>query len=395
MLETIRSTICEIQSEIVALRHELHAHPEIRFQETWTSARVARFLDEAGIPYTRGHARGTGIVAVVEGTGERGVLLRADMDALELEEETGLPYASQFPGRMHACGHDGHTACLCGVAKALARHRVLLKGTVKLVFQPAEEQGGGGRYIVEEGVLAHVQAAFALHAWPGIPAGQAALREGYVMAGADFFRIDIQGRGGHGADPATSVDPIIVAAHLTTALQSVVSREVNPWEAAVLTIGHIEAGSTENIIPDTARMEGTLRALTPDVRLHLRRAIERIAHSIAEAFRASATVTFEACCYPPLKNDPELCALAREVATSVLGPGNVSRLPHPFMTAEDFAFYAERVPGAFLFLGNDALGVAEPPRLHTPRFDFNDAIFPQAIELMALLAIRFLDERAA
>ena len=392
MNESVRDAVRDVLPEVVELRRELHAHPEIRFEERWTSDRIARFLDEAGIAHTRGHAKGTGIVGVVEGAGDRTVALRADMDALEIQEKTGALYASRIKNRMHACGHDGHTACLCGAAKVLARHRALLKGRVKLIFQPAEENEGGGRYMVEEGVLDDVQAAFALHAWPTLPAGKAAIARHQVMAGADFFRIDIHGKGGHGANPGPTVDPIVVAAHIITALQTIVSRETDPWDAAVVTIGRVQAGSAPNIIPEHARLEGTFRALTRAERTRITAAIRRIAGTTAQAFRATAEMDLDEHGYPPLTNDPAMSAFAQETVRATFGAEALAEFTHPYMVAEDFAFYLDRVPGAFILLGNDAPEEADPPLLHTPRFNFNDEAIPMAVELLCTLALRFLNQ---
>jgi len=391
MTPSIREHIQHILPALTTLRHELHAHPEIRFEEVWTSDRIAAFLEEAGVPFSRGYAKGTGIVAVLEGEGPRTVALRADMDALELQEETGVPYASKIPGRMHACGHDGHMSCLCGAVHALAAQREDLRGTVKFIFQPAEEQAAGGRFIVEEGVLDGVDAAFALHAWPQYAAGTAGAGTGSVMAAADFFRIEIRGLGGHGADPATAVDPIVTAAHIITALQTIASRETNPWDATVVSVARVEAGTTSNIIPDTAWMEGTFRSLTEPVRQRMRAAIERIAGDVARAFRATAQVSFGKNPYPPTVNDPEMSVFARDTIQDILGQGSLVPVTHPYMTAEDFSFYLERVPGAFIFLGNSDQQGGEVPPLHSPRFNFNDAALPFGAEILATLALRFLN----
>jgi len=387
----LSETVREISPELVELRHELHRHPELCFEEGWTSDRIAAFLENANIEHTRGHGRGTGIVATIEGA-QPGptIALRADMDALALDEATGLPYASEIPGRMHACGHDGHSACLCGVGKALALHRDDFRGSVKLIFQPGEEQAAGGRVMVEEGLLDDVDAVFALHAWPSLPVATVAIGMDRVMASADFFRIDIYGKGGHGADPAATVDPVLVAAHIVTALQSVVSRELDPWEAAVLTVAHIESGTTTNIIPEHAWMEGTLRALTPEVRTSLAQSVARIASSTAEAFRAVAETTVDGNGYPPLSNDPEMAQLARAATSAVLGRAAVHDIPHPYMVAEDFAFYLERAPGAFIFLGNDTPGTSSSPNLHTPTFDFNDDAIAVGIDVMTSVALSAL-----
>lgn len=390
----MRELDCTIQAilpELVELRHELHQHPEIRFEEVWTSDRVARFLDETGVPYTRGHAKGTGIVATLRGEGSRTVALRADMDALEIQEETGLPYASRIPNRMHACGHDGHTTCLLGTVRALARHREWLKGTVKFIFQPAEEQAAGGRFIVQEGVLDDVDGVFALHAWPAVPVGRIGLREGWFMASADWFEMVVRGKGCHGADPGSGVDPVVVAAHITTALQTIASREIDPWEPAVVTVAQINGGSATNIIPDTATLRGTYRSFKTEIHHTLRESIRRIAENTAAALRAGVEVAFGTEeVYPPLFNDIEMTGFVRETARRVFGQESVVDLPHPSMTAEDFAFYLERVPGAFICLGNNRTPERPSASLHNCRFDFSDDAIPIGVKLLSAIAIDFL-----
>ncbi len=395
MLPTIGPEIEALVPEITALRHELHMHPEIRFEEHWTSERIARYLTEAGVPYTRGHALGTGIVATIEGGAPgRTVALRADMDALPLVEKTGVPYASTIPQRMHACGHDGHSAILCGTAKTLWAQREHLRGRVKLIFQPAEEQAAGGRFIVSEGLLDDVDAVFALHGWPDLEAGTLGVGDGCIMGSADYFCIDIHGKGGHGADPASAIDPVVVAAHVVTALQSIISRETNPWDAAVVSAARIETGIASNVIPEWARIDGTYRALRPEIRARVQAGIERIATNVAAAFRATATVTIGEDGYPPLHNDPTMAALARAAAADVLGTGAVKPVTHPYLTAEDFAYYLQKVPGAFIFLGVRPPGVApqDQPTLHSPRYNFNDAALPIGMKTMCSVAARFLAE---
>ena len=391
--KSVSETISALLPELMALRHELHEHPEIRFEERWTSDRISRYLTEAGVPHTRGHALGTGIVATIEGAlpGPT-IALRADMDALEIHEETGLPYASQIPQRMHACGHDGHSTMLCGAAKVLQQHRHTLRGRVKCIFQPAEEQAAGGRYIVSEGLLDDVNAVFAMHCWPDLAVGTATAGDGRVMASADYFCIDVNGKGGHGADPASTIDPIVVAAHIVTALQGIVSREVNPWDSAVVSVACINAGQASNVIPGTARIEGTYRALCPKVRARVQEGIERVASGVATAFRATATTYTGEDGYPVLDNDPGMAKFAREVIATALGPNAEIPLTHPYMTAEDFAYYLQKVPGAFIFLGNRAAHVApgEAPTLHTATFNFNDDALPHGVALLTTLATRFL-----
>jgi len=386
----IEDTIAAMVPELIALRRDFHAHPEIRFEEHWTSDRIAAFLDEIGVPYTRGYAGGTGIVARLEGQGTDTVALRTDMDALELDEADPRIYASKTPHRMHACGHDGHIACLCGVAKALSLHRRELNGNVKLIFQPAEEREGGGRRMVEEGALDGVKAVFAQHAWPEIPAGRFGVREGTIMASADWFRIDVIGKGCHGAHPDEGVDSLVVAAHITTALQSIVSREVAPTDPAVVTVGRIVGGVAQNIIPETAFIEGTFRTFKPAVRDTVQSAIDRIARGVAAAFRATAQVAFGDS-YPVLTNDTAMTELARKTIQETLGPNALVEIDHPSMGAEDFAYYLQRVPGAMIWLGTGRPGRENPP-LHSPHFDFNDDAIEPAVRVLSKIVLRALEK---
>jgi amidohydrolase len=388
--DSIAARADAIAPGIADLRHELHQHPEIRFEEHWTSDRVAQFLTALNVPHTRGHAKGTGIVATLEGSGDKTVLLRADIDALEIQEETGLPYASKIPNRMHACGHDGHTASLCGVIQLLSGMRDALPGTIKFVFQPAEEIAAGGRYIVEEGVLDDVDAAFALHGWPTIPVGQIGLRPGPMLAGADNFEIEVVGKGCHAAAPHNGVDPIVVAAHITTALQTIVSREVDPLDASVVSVTIIHGGAASNVVSDRALMEGTFRALNKRVRDEIATALVRVAQEIARAFRAEARVTILENAYPPLINDPDATEFVFDTARDVLGASRCIEMERPFMGAEDFAFYLEKAPGAFICLGVNPSETEPYPALHNAKYDFNDNAIPTAITLMSNLALRSL-----
>jgi len=290
---------------------------------------------------------------------------------------------------MHACGHDGHMACLCGAAKVLAQHRDDLRATVKLIFQPGEELAGGARCMVEQGVMEDVDAVFGLHGWPGLAVGKVGVRSGTIMACARFFRITIEGKGCHGADPAVGIDPIVAAAHVITALQTVASRELDPAESCVVTIGRFAAGTTGNIIPDAAVLEGTIRALTVDSAEVVMRAVERIARDVCGACRAAATVAFGEHAYPPVVNDPVMTDFARDTLSTVLGPDSVAEIDRPSMTAEDFAFYLHKAPGAFLWLGLAPAGVHRAIPLHNARFDFNDEAIPPGIHLLTALALRF------
>ena len=389
MMDHMTAAISEILPEITALRHELHAHPEAGFEEEWTSDRIARFLGEAGIACKRGYARGTGIVADIEGEGRKTIALRADMDGLEMQEESRLPYVSKVPNRMHACGHDGHAACLCGAAKIFARHRERLRGRVRLIFQPAEEPVSGASCMVSEGVMNGVDAVFALHAWPALPAGHIGVRAGTIMAGASRFRITVHGKGCHGAEPAAGIDPVVAAAHITTVLQTVVSRELDPLETGVVTVGRIVAGTAPNIIPETATLEGTCRALTTEDGATLARSVQRIAEHTARALRATAEVEFQEVPCPPTVNDPRMVDLVRATIGATLGHDKSVEIARPSMAAEDFAFYLQKAPGALLWLGN-APGDGRPPAsLHSACFDFNDETIPAALALLTGIATRF------
>ncbi len=382
-----------IMPEIIQLRHELHAHPEIRFKEEWTSNRIAAFLEEKMIPYDRGFANGTGIVATLRGKTDRTVALRADMDALPITEETGLPYASVFPGCMHACGHDGHMAALCGAAAILAVMRDQLKANVKFIFQPGEESAGGARLMIRDGALDDVEAIFGLHGWPDLPLGVVGLRSGALMAGAQDFFVEIEGKGSHGATPHAGIDPLVAAAHVVMALQTIVSRRINPLEAAVVTVGQLHAGSGTNIIPTVARLSGTIRAFQPETMEQLRSHIAEIVTSTARAHQCRAGVLFGDCPYPPLINTPTMTALVNNTVTELFGKDAIVELDKPVMMAEDFAFYLEKVPGNFFYLGLQKNGSPsdETPRLHSPRFDFPDDALEPATQLFVAIALRYID----
>ncbi len=392
MADDLTQTIDSLVPEIASLRHELHEHPEIRFEEKWTSDRIAQFLDSTGVPYKRGYAKGTGIVAELKGGASgKTVLLRADMDALEIQEETGLPYASKIPDRMHACGHDGHSACMCGVVKTLAKHRDRIKGTVKFVFQPGEEEAAGGRYIVQEGVLDGVDAAFALHGWPTLPVGHIGIKSGAMLAGAGVFKIVVHGKGCHAADPGAGIDPIVVGSHIVTAFQTIVSRETNPWDAGVVSVTKFHAGTASNINPESAVLEGTYRSLNDAQHLRIEESMRRIAESTGIAMRARVEVHFSENRYPVLYNDPRMTDFVIQTGTKLFGEQNITQFDVPYMGAEDFSYYLQKAPGAFVCLGVNPNPDAPYPPLHSPKFNFGDAPIPIAIRLMSNLALRFLN----
>ena len=393
-VERIRSLVAEELPRLVALRRDLHRHPEVGYEEVRTAGVIVRELSEAGVAHVGGLAGGTGVLAHVPGPGDRAVALRADIDALPILESSGRPYASATPGRMHACGHDGHTAIMVGTARVLARlasHRPLPR-PVTLVFQPAEEGGAGGRRMVEDGALdgsrlgCPVAEIHALHGWPELELGHVATRDGAMMAARDRFQIAIDGAGAHAAWPHRSADPIVCAAAMVTALQSVVSRNVPPLEAAVVSVTVIEAGSAFNVIPNRAVLKGTLRSLSEETRCLLERRVERIAHGIAEAHGCRATCDLQRG-YPVTVNHPAAVGRFRSVALEALGEARVHHMAAPVMGGEDFAFYGAHVPSCYWTLGLAPGGAPYPP-LHAPDFDFNDDAIATGVELMCCLAVR-------
>jgi hippurate hydrolase len=381
--EEVRESFGE---DIVSLRREIHKEPELGFDTEKTAEKVLAALDGLPLEIQTGVAE-NGVVATLKGKGEGSTIaLRADMDALPIHEETGLPFASGTDGKMHACGHDGHTSMLVGAARALSQDhlRERLNGTVKFVFQPAEEGGGGGRVMVEEGVAEDVDSIFALHLWPGLPVGTVATKGGPIMAAADAFEMRLKGSGGHGAMPHLAADAVVIAAQVVTALQTIVAREVNPVEPAVLTVGEIGAGSAFNIIPETARLGGTVRTLDPDLRERMPQRIEDLAKGVAKGMRGDAELDYTFS-YPVTSNDASAAKTALGVAGELFGEDRVVELGHPSMGAEDFSFFLEKVPGAFIWLG-----VGDVSGLHTPQFAFDEEILPQGAALFTALALETL-----
>jgi len=385
-----------IESEMVALRHHLHAHPELAFEELATSDLVAQRLSEWGYEVHRGLG-GTGVVGTLrKGTGTRRLGLRADMDALPITENTGLPYASRHAGKMHACGHDGHTATLLAAARHLATQGVF-EGTLNLIFQPAEEGLGGGRRMIEDGLfqLFPCDAIFALHNMPGFPVGQFGFKAGSFMASSDTVLITVRGQGGHGSAPHQSRDPVVAAATLILALQTVVARNVDPRDMAVVSVGAIHAGDAPNVIPESVALKLSVRAYRPEVRAQLRDRITELAQAQAAALGCVAEVDYH-WRYPALVNDPASTELARQVALDWLGPQGVMENVQPLTGSEDFSFMLEQCPGSYFIVGN---GVGEHHgsggcMVHNPGYDFNDAILPLAATYWVRLAERFLSTAA-
>ncbi len=368
----IVNRIADLQPEIAAWRQDLHAHPELRYDVHRTAAFVAEKLKSFGCDEVVPGIGRTGVVGVIRGrAGGKVVGLRADMDALPLEEETGLPYKSQNPGKMHACGHDGHTAMLLGAAKYLAETRNF-SGTAVVIFQPAEEGGAGALAMVKDGLISRfgIQEVFGMHNFPGLPLGQFAIRPGAMMASADHLTIDLEGKGGHAARPHLSIDTLLVGAQIVNQLQSIVARNVDPLEAAVVSICMFQAGHTDNVIPQHAQLRGTARALTDEVRNTLLQRIDDVVQGTARMYGAKAKLT---CTngYPVLVNNNRQTEFAAAVAREIAGSDKVDTEVAPVMGAEDFAFMLGERPGAFIFVGNgDSAG------LHHPAYNFNDEAIP-------------------
>jgi amidohydrolase len=382
----IINRIAEFHADMMQWRRDIHAHPETAFEEHRTAATVAALLTGFGVAVDRGLA-GTGVVGTVAGRlpGNRAIMLRADMDALHIHEKNGFAHVSQNGGKMHACGHDGHTAMLLGAARYLAETRNFA-GAVHLVFQPAEESEGGGRRMIEDGLFAKfpVEAVFGMHNWPGLPVGEFAVRPGPMMASSDHIEITVAGKGGHAAMPHLAVDPILAAAQIVTALQSIVSRNVHPMEGAVVTVTQFHAGDSWNVIPPEVLLRGTARAFQPAVRDLLERRIRTIAESVAAAHGATAAVRYERH-YPPTINSEAETALAAAALDEIVGPARVRRDLLPSMGAEDFSFMLHERPGSYVWIGN-----GDGDGLHNPNYDFNDEILPLGASYWARLVERFL-----
>jgi hippurate hydrolase len=383
--DPVERGIAAYLDEIIALRHDLHQYPELAFQERRTSKIIASNLSSWGYEVATGIA-GTGIVATLKrGSGEKRIGIRADMDALPIEEATGLEYASNNPGVMHACGHDGHSSILLASARYLAEQGNF-DGTLRLIFQPAEEIGAGARKMISEGLFERfpVDAVFGLHNWPGVATGQFGFVAGAAMASVDQANIRIVGKGGHGAEPHRAIDPVLASASFITALQSVVSRNVDPQEMAVATVGSIHAGSASNVIPESVELKLTMRAFNERVREQLSARIPALACAQAESFGAVAEVDYRLG-FPALINHREETAFAREVAIDTFGAARVEVDFKPRTASEDFAFMLQAQPGSYLFVGN---GDSAP--LHSAHYNFDDAIIAPAARYWVRLAETFL-----
>ena len=369
----IVNRIADLHGEIMAWRRDIHAHPELLYDVHRTAASVAEKLERFGCDEVVTGIGRTGVVGVIRGSkaGERVIALRADMDALPIEEANDVPYKSTVPGRMHACGHDGHTAMLLGAARYLSETRNFA-GSAVVIFQPAEEGGAGGRAMVQDGLMDRfrIEEVYGMHNYPGLPIGEFALRPGPLMAAADRITIEIEGRGGHAARPHLSVDTVLVGAQIINQIQSIVARNVDPLQAAVISICVFQSGTADNVIPQTALLRGTARSLTPEVRDLLEQRLREVVSGTAQLYGASAKLTYRRD-YPVTRNHERQAAFAASVAAQVVGEERVDAEVAPLMWAQDFSFMLEARPGAFIYVGNgDSAGI------HHPAYDFNDEVIP-------------------
>lgn len=397
-LSALRRESEALRDRVVAIRRDLHQHPELAFEEVRTASIVAEALTALGYEVQTGIGK-TGVVGVMEG--ERAsalphtLLIRFDMDALPIHEQVDVPFRSVYDGKMHACGHDAHTAIGIGVAELLARHRDRWGGTVKFVFQPAEEIVAGAPAMIRDGVLENPKPSrvLSMHVWADEEVGVVGITDGPTMAASGAFTLAVRGRGAHGAAPNLGVDPILASAHVITALQSIVARNVSPLSSGVVTVGSIHGGTAPNIIPDLVEMRGTIRAFEDEVMALLRERIAAIATSVAAALGAQAQVTFSEQGTPATVNHPRMAALARQVAAQLPGVTRV-RDDHRTMGAEDCAFFLQAAPGAYIFVGagNRARGITEPH--HSPRFQIDEDALPLSVALMTACALRFLNDES-
>lgn len=379
----------EIKEELIAVRRDLHRHPEIGFEERYTADKVANYLKECGYEVTEGIG-GTGVIGVLYGANEGPTFaLRACLDALEVPEQTGVDYASEFPGRMHACGHDGNMTVTLGAAKILAQYKDVLNGNIKVIFQPSEENTGGAAEIVAADGLKNpdVDAIITPHIWHGIPKGKICLKAGPVMASSDLFKLEVHGAAGHGAWPQLAVDPLPVAAELILSLQKIISREIDPMTPACLSIGKLEYGTAANIVSKTVTMHGTVRTFDPMARDLIQKRIDEIAYGVTKASRASYTLEYNRV-MPPLSNAPELTAMAMDALTGALGESGVTSDYEASMGCEEFSVYQEHIPGLFMFIGSSE---ADKPiiEIHNPKFLFPEECLSIGVRALCEIALNY------
>jgi len=379
-----------------SLRRDIHAHPELSFQEQRTSDLIAKTLTSWGIPVHRGLGT-TGVIGIVKnGSGERGIGLRADIDALPMTERNTFSHASVYPGKMHACGHDGHIAMLLAAAKYLSNNRNF-DGTVYLIFQPAEENGGGARAMIKDGLfdLFPMEAVFGAHNWPGMQIGRFAIKSGPVLASSNEFKITIRGKGAHAAMPHNGIDPLPVACQMVQAFQTIITRNKRPIDAGVISVTMIHAGEASNVVPDSCELQGTVRTFTLEVLDMIERRMRQVAAATCQAFEASCEFTFSRS-YPPTVNHPKETEFARNLLSTLVGAHNVQEF-EPTMGAEDFSFYLLEKPGCYFLIGNGdgmhRIGVhdAGPCMLHSSSYDFNDELIPLGGSMWVRLAETWLN----
>lgn len=390
--ENIRARAQELATELSQTRREIHRHPELAFCEQRTARYICDRLEELGIEYRAGVGK-TGVVGDIRGARPgKTILLRADMDALPVTELTAAPYASQNRGVMHACGHDSHVACLLGAAKILQENRDSFGGNVKLMFQPAEEDAGGAMPMIEDGLMENprIDAALALHVEPTFPCGTVALKAGATMASPDEFDIVIRGRGGHGAYPHNTADPIVAAARVIDTLQSIVARNIDPNEAAVVSVCKVQAGNFYNVIPDEAVIGGTARAISRETRKLLEERIGQIARGVCEAMGVTCEYRYRHV-FSPLINDEDMTELIRTTTGGMIGADRVISLEAPFMGGDDFSYVAERVPACYFYLGcrNEERGFIHP--WHSAHFDLDESCMPLGVAILTAATITYLN----
>ncbi|HHV78546.1 MAG TPA: amidohydrolase [Firmicutes bacterium] len=382
----------QLKQQLIEIRRRIHQHPELGFEEFETAKLIEETLRKYGIETKR--LAKTGVVGLLRGNGERTIALRADMDALPIQELNQVEYASKIPGKMHACGHDVHVTCLLGAAIVLSNRRNALRGNVKFIFQPAEEAPGGAKPMIEEGVLEDpkVDVIVGGHCWPGLPAGCIEVGEGPVMAAPDVLTLKIIGKGGHGAMPHTTVDAIAVAFQVGVALQQVVSRMSDPLDPVVLTIGSISGGTAPNVIAQEVLMKGSIRSLSPETHEKLPRIIEQVVKGVTSAYGATYEMDYYNL-YPPTINDPKVAQMVLKAAEKALGPGKALWSRYPSMGGEDFSYFTQKIPGAFF-----RIGVSDPSKqrpsypLHSPNFDVCEDAIPAAVSVLVQIVEDYLNQ---
>jgi amidohydrolase len=382
-----------IKSELTTIRRDIHEHPELGFEEVRTSNLIKKFLDNEGIPYES--VASTGVCAVIKGEGigdnKKTIALRADMDALPIQDKKGLPYSSKVTGKMHACGHDGHTTILLGATRILNNYKKHFSGNIKLLFEPAEETTGGGPIMIKEGVLDNpkVDLIVGLHVTEDLECGKVRVKSGVVHAASNPFRVRIIGSGGHGASPQVTVDPIVIAASIIQSIQTLVSREISPVNPSVITVGSIHGGSAQNVIPEDVVMTGIIRTLTKEDREYLVKRFKDLINNICKGYRAKAEVIIEES-YPCLYNDENALGRVRKSVIDVLGEENLVEQQYPSMGVESFAYFANERPAAFYFLGTGNKAKKTDKPAHSSLFDIDEDALPLGVALQCDIAYKYL-----